>query len=77
MKTDKITLKLDLKSLESTVNQYFKNLSGIDVTAVPEKYGDTVIQAKSVVQDNFKGCNTGCYVCDYVSRVPGTHRERI
>jgi len=34
------------------VNQYFKNLSGIDVTAVPEKYGDTVIQAKSVVQDN-------------------------
>lgn len=52
MKTDKITLKLDLKSLESTVNQYFKNLSGIDVTAVPEKYGDTVIQAKSAVQDN-------------------------
>ena len=52
MKTDKITLKLDLKSLEATVNQYFKNLSGIDVTAVPEKYGDTVIQAKSAVQDN-------------------------
>ena len=48
MKTDKITLKLDLKSLESTVNQYFKNLSGIDVTAVPEKYGDTVKEKVSI-----------------------------
>lgn len=48
IKTDKITLKFDLKSIESTVNQYFKNLSGIDVTAVPEKYGDTVKEKVSI-----------------------------
>ena len=50
MKTDRNIIKLELESLEHTVNQYFKNLSGIDVTAVPDIYGDTVIQAKETVQ---------------------------
>ena len=52
MKTEKITLKLELQLLESMVNQHFKNLSGIDAEAVPEKYGDTVVRAKETIRDN-------------------------
>ena len=42
MELDKRILEIELKSLEPMVNKYFKRLSGIDVEAVPEKYGDTV-----------------------------------
>ena len=52
MKTEKVVLELDLKSLDSMVNHYFEKLSGIDATAVPEKYGDSVIRAKNKVRDN-------------------------
>ena len=54
MELDKRILEIELKSLEPMVNKYFKRLSGIDVEAVPEKYGDTVIRAKSTVRDNLK-----------------------
>jgi len=52
MKTDKNVIKLDLNLLDSTVNQYFKNLSGIDATAVPEQYGDSVTEAQNRIRDN-------------------------
>ena len=67
MKTGKTVLNIELKSLEPMVNQYFKNLSGIDVTAVPEKYGDNVIRAKSAVQDHLNIFIL--YRCDDIKKI--------
>lgn len=67
MKIDKNIMKLELMILDSVVDQNFKKLSGIDVDAVPEKYGDTVIQAKNAIRNNLNMYII--YKCDNIKEI--------